>query len=355
MKNLNLKLLLCCSTLLVVPQVVLAQTSVTPASCKKADCVAMGYSRDNVDYCTQYIRCPFDASYKICLHKCSDNYINTVKKVADLIVENTNADITAAQVLANLDASLTADLGFDSLGLTDLTLAIEDGFGVTISDSDAAKIKTVNDIINYLGATCEEYPLSSCPANANCASQYAIVSCSSGYTLNTAGTACTKTSSTTSCATGEYTTATLAKNNCNPYGYTKNSTTGCYKCCTINNASSCTNACTVTSCPTGGSCSSTISGTFIITGCKSGYTATTNSTTKCVTKCTLNKAEITTSCADPYFSPLETSTKGCNCTLGYTGITVGTEKCYRCCTASDSGLGNRCIMCSSGGLILKDL
>lgn len=240
MKNLNLKLLLCCSTLLVVPQVVLAQTSVTPASCKKADCVAMGYSRDNVDYCAQYIRCPFDASYKICLHKCSDNYINTVKKVADLIGEK--ADIPAAQVLANLDASLTADLGFDSLDLTELTLAIEEGFGVTISDSDAAKIKTVNHIILYLGATCEEYPLSSCPANANCASQYSILSCKSGYTLNSAGTDCTSSSKPgftlnpgvtlkpVTCPSGSFTSSSASACACT-YGIKSSGTSGCYVCC----------------------------------------------------------------------------------------------------------------------------
>ena len=249
MKNLDLKLLLCCSTLLVVPQVVLAQSSVTPASCKKADCVAMGYSHDNVDYCAQYIRCPFDASYKICLHKCSDNYINTVKKVADLIVENTNADITAAQVLANLDASLTADLGIDSLGLTELTLAIEEDFGVTIPDSDAEKIKTVNDIIIYLGATCieKEYPLSSCPANANCASQYSILSCKSGYTLNSAGTDCTSSSKPdftikpgitinpditkpVSCPSGSFTSSSASACACT-YGIKSSGTSGCYVCC----------------------------------------------------------------------------------------------------------------------------
>lgn len=232
MKNLNLKLLLCCSTLLVVPQVVLAQTSVTPASCKKADCVAMGYSRDNVDYCTQYIRCPFDASYKICLHKCSDNYINTVKKVADLIGEK--AGIPAAQVLANLDASLTADLGFDSLDLTELTLEIEEGFGVMISDSDAAKIKTVNHIILYLGATCEEYPLSSCPDNANCASQYSILSCKSGYTLNSAGTDCTNDNPSVTepvlCPLGSFTSSSDSACACT-YGFKSSDISGCYVCC----------------------------------------------------------------------------------------------------------------------------
>ncbi len=353
MKNVNRKLLLCCSTLLVVPQLVLAQTSTAPASCKSSDCAALGYSRSNVDYCAEYIKCPFDPSYKVCLHNCSSTYIETAEKVVALVVEHTDADITASQVLADLDGTLTGTWGYDSLGLTELTMAIEDDFDVAISDDDAAKIKTVNDIIHYLGATCIEYPLYSCPTGANCASQYAIVSCSSGYTLNTAGTACTRTSSgsTTSCATGEYTTATLAKNACTPYGYTK-STTGCYKCCTITNASTCTNACTVTSCPTGGSCV-TSSGTTVITGCKTGYTATTNSTTKCVTKCTSQKAEAT-QCADPYFSSLETSTKGCKCTSGYTGVTSA-PGCYRCCTASDSGLGYKCITCSSGGLILKDL
>jgi len=41
-------------------------------------------------------------------------------------------------------------LGADSLEMVDLIIAIEEEFGVKVSDEDAEKIKTVKDAIDYL-------------------------------------------------------------------------------------------------------------------------------------------------------------------------------------------------------------
>ena len=50
------------------------------------------------------------------------------------------------------EASLTDDLGADSLDAVELGMAIEDALGVTIEDEDLPKIKTVQDLIDYVEA-----------------------------------------------------------------------------------------------------------------------------------------------------------------------------------------------------------
>ncbi len=45
---------------------------------------------------------------------------------------------------------LVEDLGADSLELAEVLMTIEDKHGIYISDEDVAKIKTVQDIADYL-------------------------------------------------------------------------------------------------------------------------------------------------------------------------------------------------------------
>ena len=49
-----------------------------------------------------------------------------------------------------LEASLTDDLGADSLDAVELGMAVEDALGVTIEDDDLPNIKTVQDLVNYV-------------------------------------------------------------------------------------------------------------------------------------------------------------------------------------------------------------
>ena len=42
------------------------------------------------------------------------------------------------------------DLGADSLDVVELIMSLEDEFGVTISDEDAAQLYTVGRIVDYL-------------------------------------------------------------------------------------------------------------------------------------------------------------------------------------------------------------
>ncbi|MBQ2961147.1 MAG: acyl carrier protein [Oscillospiraceae bacterium] len=49
-----------------------------------------------------------------------------------------------------LETSLIDDLGADSLDVVELIMSLEDLFGITISDEDAAQLHTVSRIVDYL-------------------------------------------------------------------------------------------------------------------------------------------------------------------------------------------------------------
>jgi acyl carrier protein len=72
----------------------------------------------------------------------------TFETVRDVIVETLACD--AEKV--TLTASLTEDLGADSLAIVELTMALEEATGVTIADDALPTIKTVGDVMNYLNA-----------------------------------------------------------------------------------------------------------------------------------------------------------------------------------------------------------
>lgn len=48
------------------------------------------------------------------------------------------------------------DLGADSLDIVELIMAIEDEFGIQVSDEEAEKAKTVGDVVNYISTLVEE-------------------------------------------------------------------------------------------------------------------------------------------------------------------------------------------------------
>ncbi len=50
------------------------------------------------------------------------------------------------------DASFMDDLGADSLDTVELIMALEEEFDIEIPDSDAEKIRTVQDAIDYMNA-----------------------------------------------------------------------------------------------------------------------------------------------------------------------------------------------------------
>ncbi len=64
----------------------------------------------------------------------------------NILVEELNID----PALITNEASLTKDLGINSLELADLILLCEDKLGITIDDDQLSKFITVGDVVNYL-------------------------------------------------------------------------------------------------------------------------------------------------------------------------------------------------------------
>lgn len=48
------------------------------------------------------------------------------------------------------EASFVDDLGADSLDMVEMIMALEDEFGISISDEEAQKIRTVQDAVEYI-------------------------------------------------------------------------------------------------------------------------------------------------------------------------------------------------------------
>ena len=67
-------------------------------------------------------------------------------KVKDLIAEELGIESDTIK----LEASISDDLGADSLDAIELIMAVEEAFDVEIADSDATNIKLVSDIVTYL-------------------------------------------------------------------------------------------------------------------------------------------------------------------------------------------------------------
>ena len=68
------------------------------------------------------------------------------RRVIEIIVEQ----LGVAEEEVTLEASFIDDLGADSLDLVELIMAMEEEFGLEISDADAEKILTVQDVVNYI-------------------------------------------------------------------------------------------------------------------------------------------------------------------------------------------------------------
>ena len=68
------------------------------------------------------------------------------EKVRKLIADELSID----EAKITLESRLSEDLGADSLDAVELIMALEDEFGVEVSDEIAQSIRTVGDIVNIL-------------------------------------------------------------------------------------------------------------------------------------------------------------------------------------------------------------
>lgn len=73
-------------------------------------------------------------------------------KIKDIIVEQLDVEEDAV----TMEASITDDLGADSLDVVDLVMSIEESFDIEIPDEEVENIKTVGDIVKYIENKVEE-------------------------------------------------------------------------------------------------------------------------------------------------------------------------------------------------------
>ena len=68
------------------------------------------------------------------------------ERVIEIIVEQ--LDVTKEECVP--EASFMDDLGADSLDIVELIMAMEENFGIEISDDELTKIRTVQDSIDFI-------------------------------------------------------------------------------------------------------------------------------------------------------------------------------------------------------------
>jgi len=68
------------------------------------------------------------------------------KRVREIVAEQLERDVNEV----TNSASFIDDLGADSLDIVELVMKMEEEFGIEIPDEEAEKIKTVNDVIQYI-------------------------------------------------------------------------------------------------------------------------------------------------------------------------------------------------------------
>ena len=73
-------------------------------------------------------------------------------KVVDTIAKSFKLDPTSV----TNEKSFTEDLGADSLETVELVMALEEEFGIEISDEDAEKIRTVGDAVDFIKDNAEK-------------------------------------------------------------------------------------------------------------------------------------------------------------------------------------------------------
>lgn len=68
------------------------------------------------------------------------------EKVKAILVDQLDVD----EDVVTMDASITDDLGADSLDVADIAMSLEEEFDISIPDDQLQNIKTVGDIVKYI-------------------------------------------------------------------------------------------------------------------------------------------------------------------------------------------------------------
>ncbi len=68
------------------------------------------------------------------------------EKVKEIIVDQLDVD----EDKVTMEASITEDLGADSLDVVDLVMSLEEEFDIEIPDEHVENVKTVGDIVKFI-------------------------------------------------------------------------------------------------------------------------------------------------------------------------------------------------------------
>ncbi len=74
-----------------------------------------------------------------------------ITRVNEIVAEQLGAEKDALVPEANL----LDDLGADSLDVVELVMALEEEYGIEVTDEDAENIRTVQDIVSYIEGRSE--------------------------------------------------------------------------------------------------------------------------------------------------------------------------------------------------------
>lgn len=75
----------------------------------------------------------------------------------DKIIKIIKEQLNVSESEIKPEASFVDDLGADSLDAVEIVMAIEDEFGIEISDNSAEQIKTVGEMMNHINNALEEH------------------------------------------------------------------------------------------------------------------------------------------------------------------------------------------------------
>ena len=73
------------------------------------------------------------------------------EKIKTIVIDQLDADEDAV----TMEASITDDLGADSLDLADIVMSIEEEFDIEVPDDQLVNIKNVGDIVKYIEDNAE--------------------------------------------------------------------------------------------------------------------------------------------------------------------------------------------------------
>lgn len=69
-----------------------------------------------------------------------------LEKVMDLLAKQLRIDVKTLEP----DTNIVEDLGADSLDIVEMLMAIEENFGITVSDEEAMTLKTIRDVADFI-------------------------------------------------------------------------------------------------------------------------------------------------------------------------------------------------------------